>query len=345
MSAVAGVARGIVDCDFPGPQASFEAVGPYLPEAWRQYLQIGASRKLSGSLSLESTFRDPRGALDAPAAEGDGIAHAVVHAGFAGAISGLANERLAAQVAAAANDWLIAEWLEQDPRLLGSVLVAPRDARSAAAEIERVGSHPRMVQVVLAFPPSLLGERPMRDVLAAAAAQGLAVQLQAGGAFTGISRGLHSAGHPTSRYEYELGWLHAAQPQLLSAVAGGVFERFPSLKLVFSGFGVTWLPGLLWAMDAEWRAGRVARPRGLPRLPSEVVAEHVRFTTTLLEQPPPGSEDRLGELLAPICAQQLLVLGGNYPSTETRSDAALARLPAAWRERVGWQNARELYRL
>ena len=352
-TARAAVPAGLIDCDFPGPQAGLEVVGAYLPRAWREYLQIGQKRKLSGSLSLESTFRDPRGALEAPTPEGDprpevrarldrrGISRAVIHPGFAAALSGLANERLAAQVASAANDWLIEEWLAYDQRFLGSVLIAPRDAARAAAEIRRVGAHPQIVQVVLAYPPVLLGNIAMHKVFDAASEYGLAVQLQAGGAFTGVSRGIAAVGHPTSRFEYEVAWTYGGAPHLLSAVAGGLFETFPNLKLVLSGFGIVWLPSLMWAMDMEFVHARVRRPKRLNRLPSEYVADHVRFTTTLIEIPTDTSQ--LVALLSTIHADRLLVIGSNYPSST--HDDILHLLPEDWRPSVHSQNARELFGL
>ena len=55
----------------------------------------------------------------------------------------------AAALARAHNDWTINDWLPRDPRLLGALVVAQQDPLQAAAEIERVGAHPRMFEVVV----------------------------------------------------------------------------------------------------------------------------------------------------------------------------------------------------
>ena len=70
-----------------------------------------------------------------------------------------------------------------------------------------------------------------------------------------------------------------------------MFDRFPGLRVILSGFGAAWLPSVLWRLDEFHRAGRL---NGSPRSPSEIVAEHVRFTTRHLDAP--GLEQLLGIL-------------------------------------------------
>ena len=55
----------------------------------------------------------------------------------------------AAALARAHNDWTLHDWLPQEPRFLGAIVVAQQDPQQAAAEIERVGAHPRVVEVVM----------------------------------------------------------------------------------------------------------------------------------------------------------------------------------------------------
>ena len=62
---------------------------------------------------------------------------------------GLFNRHFASVVARATNDWLAAEWLDREPRLRGSIVVAPQDPDGAVAEIERRAADPRFVQVLL----------------------------------------------------------------------------------------------------------------------------------------------------------------------------------------------------
>src|SRR5690606_21079827 len=60
-----------------------------------------------------------------------------------------------AAIAAAYNDHLIEEWLTKHPKFKGSMTVAAQDPLKAAKEIERIGPHPDIVQVIM------IGAAPM----------------------------------------------------------------------------------------------------------------------------------------------------------------------------------------
>lgn len=60
---------------------------------------------------------------------------------------GQLNLEYGAALARAINDWQIEEWLEPEPRLRASIVVAYEDGELAAREIDRLGEHPGFVQV------------------------------------------------------------------------------------------------------------------------------------------------------------------------------------------------------
>ena len=79
------------------------------------------------------------------------IERAVLQYGASGFIGALSNPYFATEIARAANDWSIDHWLSRDDsRLYGAVLVATQQPDEAAAEVRRVGAHPRMAEVLLA---------------------------------------------------------------------------------------------------------------------------------------------------------------------------------------------------
>ena len=54
----------------------------------------------------------------------------------------LMSEDMAAAFASAVNDWMIAEFLNKDPRLRASIVIPTQNPEMAVAEIERVASDP-----------------------------------------------------------------------------------------------------------------------------------------------------------------------------------------------------------
>jgi len=334
--------RALIDARFVPEVAELAALADHLPAGALERLRIAQKGEYT-SMWPVSVFRRPGrpGAPDAGAAlDRANVVLAVLDPGNAGTISGMANPYLAADLARATNAWSSAR-LERDERLRGSIVIDPKNPDLAADEIRRAGEDPRMVQVLMAYPPELLGDRSLHPVYAAAGELGLPVTLQASGAYTGVNKGLTAAGFPSSRLAHEAGWVHGAQPHLLSLLTEGTFARFDQLIIVFDGFGVAWLPSLLWRLEAELRHWEGRRPPGLPDDPGRLVAERVRFTTAGLELPADG--ERLATLLATLEHRPVLVFGSGSADPRPGADELGRQLPADWAAGVLAGHARTLF--
>jgi predicted TIM-barrel fold metal-dependent hydrolase len=336
-----------IDSDHHLPRATLGTIMPFLPLRWQKYLSTGGSPDRLGHRLPEPPYQ-PQDPAPAGAAQVDevrrllderAIEAAVLNPRDAAGVGALANPDLGAAAAAATNDWLAKTWLDVDPRFKGSIVLSLRDPKQAAAEIKRWAPDPRMVQVLLAWPPGLLSDRSFLPVLEAAAEAGLVLTLEAGGAYAGANKAMTPVGFPLSELEFRLGAEYTAQPHLAALILNGVFERLPGLKVVFSGFGIAWLPSLLWRMDDEYERGRFGRAE-LPRPPSEYVRSSVRFTTQTVELPAQTAD--LVTLLSLVGGQELLLYASGDPKDPV-PDAFADALPSGWRPAVLRENALAVY--
>jgi predicted TIM-barrel fold metal-dependent hydrolase len=338
---------GTVDVDFWAAKPDMRELAPYLDAGWREWIRAdenGRSAKLPESqyfvagemLSAEDPLAAAQARLDAL-----GGGPAILNPGSAASVSGYGNPVFSSEVAHAVNRWTGA-WLERDERLHGSIVVSPRDPGRAAAEVRRAGAVPRMAQVLLAYPQQRLGDRRLYPLYAAACELGLPVMLEAGGAYAGSNQGLMVIGDPTSTFEALVSWEAGAQAHLASLLVSGVFDRFPALRVIFSGFGVAWLPSLVWRLDHEYRVRRVRRPSALTRLPSEYLRDHIRFTTSVLELP--AEPSKLVALLELVGGVRLLLYGSG-PRAGGEAQTLFEAAGPIWARRIRHTNALELYRL
>jgi predicted TIM-barrel fold metal-dependent hydrolase len=362
----------LIDCDVHVAWERVDELLPYVPRQWHGRLLHGAGHTPAG-VRLRPQFWVPGRGLHkeaAPAPAGGppgsdpttvardwldrhGIAYAVLNHYDAPVVSTWGDVDYPAAVAAAHNTWLIERWLSRDRRFLGSVVVATQDPAAAAREIDRVGAHPQVVQVLLASGARLpYGARHYAPIYAAAERHGLTLAVHAGSEGEGTSCPPSAAGWPTSYLEWR-----ACQPQSLAAhltslVTEGVFVRFPRLRCVFLEGGVAWLAPFLWRLDKNFKGLRSEVP-WLTELPSAHVRRHFRFGTQGAELPaaPEGARAEAARrslwlYLDELGAADVLVYAGNYPrwDLEAPDDAPVLRTAAgAVRHRIAYENARQLY--
>jgi len=192
------------------------------------------------------------------------------------------NLEFGAALCTAVNRWQEAFFLDQEPRLRGSIIVHPEHPEAAVAEIERCARDNRFAQVSL--PPRCdepLGRRRYWPIFAAAEALGLPVGLHV----SGVSGHAPTAGGWPSYYmEEHHSLVEAMQAVALSMVFEGVFDRFPKLRVVLIESGIAWVPAFCARMDRHWARMRSEVPH-VTRLPSEIMREHVWFTTQPIDEP------------------------------------------------------------
>ena len=250
----------------------------------------------------------------------------------------------ASAICRAFNNWTIETWLASDPRYRFAMSVCSQDVDGAVAEIERIGSDPRICAVLLPTANSKhLGHRMFEPILRAAAERGLPVALHAGADGTGNLGPITSAGSPSHFVEEQMMQPGFYQVHLGSFVFEGVFNRLPDLKVALIGSGFSWLPAYLWRMDNDWKALRYHTP-WVYHPPSEYIFDHVRFGTQPLEAA--TSDEGFDSILEWVHARRTVFFASHFPHWDGEEPAAVAkRLPAPLRKAVLSETARETFRL
>jgi predicted TIM-barrel fold metal-dependent hydrolase len=325
--------QGAIDCDVHPAMPGMSALLPYLDPFWRDQLANRHIDQMQFALtsylptSPISARSDWRSASGAPAADLDAIRRNVLDPfelryailnPLHGAVA-LFNEDMAAAICSAVNDWVAAEMLDREPRLRSSILVYGQNPELAVREIERVAADRRFVQVLLlAMGEGPLGRRGNWPIYAAAEKHALVVGIHAGSTYRVAPT--HS-GWTSYRVEDYVAQSAAFETQLLSLVAEGVFQQFPSLGVVLIESGFTWLPSWLWRTAKTWRGVRAEVP-WVDRSPADIVRERVRFTLQPVDAPGGGS-GMLARTLEHMGSDRLLLFSSDYPHWQFEGDDVL----------------------
>jgi uncharacterized protein len=207
------------------------------------------------------------------------------------------------------NDWVRTEFLERDPSLQASLVVPTLDVDAAVQEIERLGSHPGFVQVLLPIrTESPWGNKRFHALHDAAVKHGLVLGLHAWGR---VGNAPTASGFTTSYLEdYASNSQIVAQAHVTSLVSEGCFERTPDLKVALLECGFTWLPFLLWRFDKDWK-GVWREVPWVKERPSNYVLRSMRFSTAPAQLPTdPAVLARIPDLM-PV--GELLLYASDHP--------------------------------
>jgi predicted TIM-barrel fold metal-dependent hydrolase len=247
---------------------------------------------------------------------------------------------LALELARVLNDWM-AEWMEAEPRLLGAIVLPYEYPELAVEELERrAADDDRWVQVIFPdSPEDQLGSRKYWPIYEAAAAHGLPVAVHTAGYWVHVD-----TGWPSYYLEEHVALSMRMQAQLTNVLCEGVFAQFPDLRLVLTEAGVAWSASLGWALDSAWELLR-EDVAPLDRKPSEILHEHVWFTTQPMEEPDDPAE--FARMLEHGGLADRMLFATDYPHWDFDSPAQAlpASLSKEIRARIFGANACELYGL
>jgi predicted TIM-barrel fold metal-dependent hydrolase len=340
-----------IDCDVHPALPGMATLLPYFEPYWQEQVTVRGIDGLdlaSFPLQMEAHGRrdwredgaKPGSSLDrlrADVLDGFGSALAICNPLY-GTLA-IHNEHFAAAVARATNQWIVAEWLDNESRLNASITVAAQNADYAVDEIERCAGDPRFVQVLLlAQMDAPLGNRRYWPIYAAAERHGLAVGVHAGSTFR---HAVTSNGWPSYHLEDYVAQAQSFQANLLSLVYEGVFTKFPGVKFVLLESGFTWLPTFMWRANKTWRGVRTEVP-WVDRPPAAIIRDHVHVTLQPTDAPPTAAD--MARLLDMLGSEDMLLFSTDYPHRQFDGlDSWPAGFSDSLKRRVLVDNPRRAY--
>ncbi|HEY4918118.1 MAG TPA: amidohydrolase family protein [Solirubrobacteraceae bacterium] len=341
----------IIDTDIHEMLPSASALLPHLDPAWHRNITAGWSAPYFFSYAYphEAGFAraDSRPADGTPAGsdfellreqllERYDMTAAILTSLFYPGDSSVQYE-FGSALACAYNDWLAENWLDKDERLRGSICVNVNDPAGAAAEIDRVAGHPKLVQVMLGPRRDGYGEPRYLPIFEAAARNGLPVAIHPS------SNAPTAFGYPQYLIEWRaMATVQHGMSQVSSIVFSGLLERFPTLRISMLESGWTWIPFALGRYDDNYRILRSEVP-WLKRMPSEYVYEHFRFSTQPLEE---MTSERFMSFIDLIGSEDLLMFSSDYPHMDADDPVrAFPKIPDGLRHKILYENARNWYGL
>jgi predicted TIM-barrel fold metal-dependent hydrolase len=268
----------------------------------------------------------------------DGVSAEALYTSMGMLLFGLDDAELRAASFTAFNDWA-AEYCSYDPqRLIGLGTVTLEDIPVAVKELERIAKKGLHGALIWGAPPEDKPySSPEYDPFWAAA-QDLNMPLS-----------LHiltgRGGNRFSRRRVLFGYMKLPQEiQLTFAdmIVGGVFERFPRLKIVSAENDVSWIPHFMYRLDHAYDRLRHLEGLTLSMLPSEYMKQNIwatfQFETTNVD------------FTRQIFSAERIMWSSDYPHTDSpwpRSREFIAEafqnIPPADTAKIVGGNVSQLY--
>ncbi len=347
----------IADCDIHPQRRTPDEFNPWLSQRWLDYLaEYGIPRRIGMQAGPAYPKSQPDAARrDAVPPEGgrpgsslsfmqaqhlnqNNVALGILNPLQSG--QGVAHPELCAALCHASNEWQVERWTSQDSRLRASIVVPYEFGEAAASEIRLWAGHKDFVQVlVLSRTGEPLGNRRYWPIYEAAVEARMPVAVHA---FGYGGEPVTSSGWPSHYIEEMAGHAQSCQAALASMVFEGVFERFPTLKIVMTEAGFAWAPAFGWRLDKIWSGMRSETPH-LTMPPSEYLKRNVWWTTQPMEEPEP--REHLLDTIEWMGWDKLL-FATDYPHWDYDDPALALPLPLSQEQRQAFfhDNALAVYK-
>ena len=338
-------ASRVIDCERHALVGSLETLSQYMDEAMA--LRVAESEFVLPAMTphpgvqiegapVDQSQWDPSAVAASTPAE---VERVILLPSQSMTTSGWLDHELATTFVSSVNDHLTQAWLPEDARFRVAIGLAPHDSQLAADEVRRHADDPTVVAACMPLMAVNMGQRHYYPIYEALGEHELPLIVHPAGSEGGVigPAALGGAGPRTVEETFSL-LPQVAAVNMASLVFDGIFDLYPSLKVVFAGFGFEWAPSYIWRMAQEWRGLRVAVP-WVTRSPEEIVADHIRFVVDGAA----ATRSPAAWSLAGMLDGRSLLYGSDAPFAAEPAEAVLARAPEGMREPVARDNAMAVF--
>lgn len=323
-----GRAYKVIDTDFHFVP-DWQILRRYMREPFRseltKYPLVGSDYSPQHAIGIEGTGQDVLGragtAADVLAVlDRIGVETVILAPGFQRPQS-MFHPAMITAVAAAYNDYMAAEVLPASPRIRAEIMINHRDPAAGAAEIRRVAKHNGFVSAYTEFGGNYepIGTSRHDPIFEACVDHDLIVTSHIGTFYQQFTP-LHQG----TRTWTELVGLAAPSTAIAfvgSMIMQGLFDKYPTLRVVMKEGGFWWLPEFMARADDYYLShpGDIklverkleSGQHFLDKLPSEYFASNIRFSSQPVCFP---KNPKHFKLLMELCSgEDMLLYSSDWP--------------------------------
>jgi len=267
----------------------------------------------------------------------DGVVAEVLYSSLGIVLFNLKNVELQQACLRVYNDWL-AEFCAHNPKRFIGVGLCSVDALPDVSEIERCAKMGLKGVMILA---SDAIERPYSDerfdpLWRVASETNMPISLH-----KPLVSGMPLTPAMPTAADLQINVIHVVEQCMTRLVYGGVFERFPQLKIVSAENDIGWFPN--WVHRLDHVHSKVANSKQLPLKPSEYVRRNVWATF---------QDDPLGPATWKFFGEDNYMWASDFPHADSTFpnslkviDENFAGVPAGITRKIVFDNANRLYDL
>jgi predicted TIM-barrel fold metal-dependent hydrolase len=268
----------------------------------------------------------------------DGVCAEVLYASLGIALLSMTNTELQQACIRVYNDWL-AEFCAHAPSRFAGIGLYSLRSLPDVSEIERFAKKGLKGILILAsdtieVPYSHDSFDPLWQV---ASDTGLPISLH-----KPLVSGMSTTPFMPTPADLQIHCIHVVEQCMTRLVYGGVFERFPKLRVVSAENDVGWIPNWVHRLDHVYSKMGNPRPR-LPMKPSDYVKRNIMAT---FQDDPlgPGTWKFFGEDNY-MWASDFPHADSTFPNSLKIIDQNFADVPLEVRQKIVFSNANRLYQL